>query len=76
MNPELEERIAEGVNGMVLWGADEAAVLQKLATNGITGEAAQKIYQTARRSRISAIRADSWKQSAAGCLWWFAGMGS
>jgi len=74
MDPELEEKINEAALGMVLWGEEEEAVLEKLKSNGIVGAPARKIYQKAWRTRLSLIRSDYWRQLRGGFIWILIGL--
>jgi hypothetical protein len=69
MNPELEERIARIVNGMVLRDLPKDEVFEKLTVNGITGDAALAMYQTARQERVKTIRVRFLKKAIFGIPW-------
>jgi hypothetical protein len=66
---QRQQRIYEIILRMVLWGEKSEDVFKKLEVNGFTGETAQKMYEKARRERVSAIRGDCWKCFGYGLLW-------
>ena len=82
MIPELEERIYQSVLREVLWGAERDKISPMLETNGITGEAAEKMFRRAWSERIALIRSEAIRQAVKGllllamaigllCIFWF-----
>jgi hypothetical protein len=69
MNPELKERIAQIVEGMVLRDLPKDEVFERLTINRITGDAALEMYQNAFRKRVKAIRVKLVMKALRNLLW-------
>ena len=69
MNPELEERIARIVNGMVLRDVPKEEVFENLPVTRITGDEAIEMYQSALRERVKIIRAKLSIKALRNLLW-------
>ncbi|MDB2673740.1 hypothetical protein N9Y81_02165 [Akkermansiaceae bacterium] len=64
-----EEAQYDVVLKMVLWDESREAIFHRLEVNGVTGDRAEAIYQTARAERVGTLRAEGWRSLLIGlCL--------
>lgn len=75
MTPEHETRIYNDILRDVLWGAEKQDLLQKLETNGISGERAERLFARARKERLSLIRSKALWQAGKGLVLVMGGLG-
>ena len=74
MSAKPEDKLYPSVLRMVVWDESRETVFKMLEVNGIVGEPARELYQTARSERISTIRTDCYRKCVVGILWFLAGI--
>ena len=75
MNATREEKIYQTILRSVMWGTERDDILYTLQVNGITGEQAEEIYQSACRERIAFLRSEALRKAILGLMLLIAAIG-